>query len=66
MTGIPLLDLAGALNAMERALDDDRAHRVTLPKDTYFALSRAHGALETRIKQLGIEVPVENKEVSRG
>lgn len=57
-TAIPLRDLQAALNAMELALNDDRAHRVTLPKETYFALSGAHGVLQGRLEQMGIELPV--------
>lgn len=55
---IPLADLVAALAAIDKALDDDRAHRVTLPKDTYFALSRASGTLQTFIKSLDVQVPV--------
>lgn len=66
--GIPLRELQAAISAMELALNDDRAHRVTLPKDTYFALSRAAGVLEQRINSLSVVMPVdvEAREVAHG
>lgn len=60
---VPLTDLVAALAAIDRVLDDDRAHRVTLLKDTWMALSRSSGTLQTFIKSIDVQVPVAtNKE----
>jgi hypothetical protein len=60
MSTVPFSSLVRALQAVDRALDDDRAKRITLPKETYMALLRASGELQTHIERLQpAEVAVE-------